>query len=99
MFEEPAASESLKVLKSKVAEKELPHRLLLFSTTFRPPTFKPSDAADSSSSFARRESDSEIDPYCECAWTPFTAFSKEIIFSTVCLGMGNGRGLGNRARM
>jgi hypothetical protein len=32
-------------------------RLFLFSTSFRP-----SDAADSSSSFARGESDSEIDP-------------------------------------
>jgi hypothetical protein len=39
-IEEPAASESLKVLKSKVAEKELPQRIFLFS-----PTFRPSDAA------------------------------------------------------
>lgn len=33
-------SEGLKVLKSKVAEKELSQRLLLFSTTFRPSTFR-----------------------------------------------------------
>ena len=48
MFGEPAASESLKVLKSKVAETERPQRLLLCSMTFRP-----SDAAGSSSSFPR----------------------------------------------
>ena len=41
--EEPAASERLKVLKSKVADKELPERLFLCSTTFRPSTFTPPD--------------------------------------------------------
>jgi len=53
MFGEPAASESLKVLKSKVAETERPQRLLLCSMTSRPSTFRSSDAAGSSTSFAR----------------------------------------------
>jgi len=41
MFEEPAASESLKVLTSKVAETARPQRILLFSSTFSPSVSHP----------------------------------------------------------